>query len=65
MTHYTERMISESRSEVTRLKTLIMDLTDGDYKSAEDIQRQTGHSLGKCHEMLRDIDAIKLEAARG
>lgn len=53
------------RKDVTRLKQLILDLTDGDFNYPEDIQRQTGHSLGKCADMLKQIDDIKLEAMRG
>lgn len=64
MTH-TERTISAARDEVTRLKTLVLHLTGQDYGTVADIVYQTGHSQGKCAEMLKQINDIRMEASRG
>ena len=51
--------------QITALKKLILDLTDGDFRHPQDIQRQTGHSLTKCADMLRQIDDLRMQAERG
>jgi hypothetical protein len=51
--------------QITALKKLVLDLTDGDFRGLQDIQRQTGFSLTKCADMLRQIDDIQIQASRG
>ena len=51
--------------EIARLRRLVLDLTDGKYKFAEDLRADTGHSLGKCAEMLKAIHDIQTESERG
>jgi hypothetical protein len=51
--------------QITALKELVLDLTGQDYGTVADIVYQTGHSQGKCAEMLKQIDDIRMEATRG
>ena len=55
----------EKDNEIARLKRLVLDLTDGKYKFAEDLRADTGHSPSKCAEMLKAIADIRTEAERG
>lgn len=56
---------TQSEAEIVKLKTLVLDLTGQDYGTVADIVYQTGHSQGKCAEMLKIIDDIRMEAERG
>jgi hypothetical protein len=56
----------QDRAEIIKLKKLVLDLTDGGFQKLQDIAFQhTGFSPGKCAEMLKQIDDIRMEAERG
>jgi hypothetical protein len=65
MANRTALVQEEQEKELLSLKNLVLNLTDGEFRTAEEIQLQTGHSIGKCHEMLRHIDKLRTEAMRG
>ena len=57
--------MTDKDTQITALKQLVLDLTDGDFLHPQDIQRQTGFSLTKCADMLKQIDDIRIQASRG
>ena len=61
---YPEQIV-ELKKQIVELKKLVLDLTDGDFLHPAEIQRQTGHSLSKCGELLNQIDEIRTQAIRG
>ena len=56
----------QDRAENIKLKKLVLDLTDGGFRKIQDIAlTHTGFSMGKCADMLKQIDDIRMEADRG